>query len=151
MKTSLFTFCLPLILLIVSCKESTPPDSSHQNSDKAIILDILSAQEKSWNEGDLDAFMNGYWKSDSLIFMGASGINYGYHKTLEGYKKRYPTNKEMGTLSFTVIDFYKLSEGAWLITGKFHLAREIGDASGFFSLVWKKINGEWVIIADHTS
>ena len=54
---------------------------NEQDNIKAIQA-ILQNQTVAWNKGDLDAFMVGYWKSDSLVFMGKSGPTYGYKNTL---------------------------------------------------------------------
>lgn len=63
---------------------------NEQDNIKAIQA-ILQNQTAAWNKGDLDAFMVGYWKSDSLVFMGKSGPTYGYKNTLANYKKTIPT------------------------------------------------------------
>src|SRR5690606_40403736 len=62
---------------------------------KEAILDVMSQQEQDWNNGDIDAFMKGYWRSDSLMFVGKNGIKYGWQTTLENYKKSYPDKSTM--------------------------------------------------------
>ena len=64
------------------------------------IYDLMNEQEKSWNSGDIDDFMSKYWNNDSLIFIGKSGINYGWKKTISNYKKSYKNKNEMGRLEF---------------------------------------------------
>ena len=124
-----------------------------QKEDKDItkVKSILLRQSEDWNRGDINSFMKGYWKSDQLKFIGSNGVIYGYEATLARYKKNYPDQKAMGTLKFDIINTEKLSTNVILIVGKFTLTKEIGDASGYFSLTWKKIGKEWLIIADHTS
>jgi hypothetical protein len=95
--------------------------------------------------------MNGYWESDKLKFVGANGITYGYQATLKGYHKRYPNKDAMGKLTFEVVDVEKISKKIIMLVGKWDLERKIGDIGGHFTLMWKKIKGKWVIIADHTS
>jgi len=115
------------------------------------INKVLNAQVACWNKGDIDCFMEGYWKSDSLKFIGKNGITYGWQPTLENYKKRYPDTKAMGELSFNIIEIDKTSEKSANVIGEWKLIREIGDVGGYFSLQWKVKNGKWVIVADHTS
>ena len=105
----------------------------------------------TWNRGDVDAFMVGYWENDSLMFIGKSGITYGYKNTLANYKKNYPDTTVMGKLTFTLIKVKQLSPEYFHVTGKYYLTRTIGDASGHFTLMFRKINGKWVIISDHSS
>jgi len=115
------------------------------------IRRIMAAQEDAWNRGDLIAFMDGYWQSDSLRFIGSRGLTYGWQTTLDHYRKSYPDRETMGTLKFTVLSIEKLSKRSAYVIGKWHLARSKGDLSGHYTLLWKKINGKWVIVADHSS
>lgn len=124
---------------------------SAQNTDEMLIRSLLQQQEAAWNEGNLEAFMNGYWQSDSLMFIGKNGPTYGYHKTLANYKKSYPDTAYMGKFKSTIISIQKLSVNYYFVTGKWFLKRSIGDVSGHYTLLLKKINGIWVIIADHSS
>ncbi|MDP4284808.1 MAG: DUF4440 domain-containing protein [Bacteroidota bacterium] len=123
---------------------------AQSNNEKA-IREILSSQENSWNHGNLENFMQGYWKNDSLMFIGKSGITYGWQKTLENYKKRYPDTAAMGTLTFTLIQFRPLLASYYFVVGKWDLQRSIGNIGGHFTLLFKKIKGKWLIVADHSS
>ena len=58
-----------------------------QSSDELTIRKVLDNQIKAWNKGDIEDFMQGYWKNDSLMFIGKNGINWGWQKTLENYKE----------------------------------------------------------------
>lgn len=122
-----------------------------QDKDKTIILQILDQQTKAWNRGDLESFMNGYWKNDSLCFIGKSGVTYGWNNTLDNYKKGYPDTAAMGKLHFDILSVKRLSPEYYHIIGKWYLQRSIGDVSGHYTLVFRKIKGEWVIISDHSS
>ena len=122
-----------------------------QSSDEKEIRQLLEKQNAAWNSGNIDAFMNGYWESDSLMFIGKSGVTYGWKNTLNNYKKNYPDTTAMGKLDFTLIDVRKLSSQYYHVVGKWHLKRTIGDLSGHFTLLFKKIKDRWVIIAGHSS
>ena len=95
--------------------------------------------------------MKGYWENDSLMFIGKSGVTYGYKNTLENYKKNYPDTAAMGKLTFTLIQVKRLSPEYYHVTGKWHLKRTIGDIGGHYTLLFRKIKGQWVIISDHSS
>lgn len=122
-----------------------------QNADEKAIQKIMSDQEHYWNTGDLDNFVTGYWQNDSVMFIGSKGIVYGYDNTLERYKKSYPDREQMGKLKFTIVHLKKLSPEYYYMVGKFYLTRTVGDLSGHFTLLFRYINGEWRIIADHSS
>jgi ketosteroid isomerase-like protein len=119
--------------------------------DHTAILDIMARQEACWNKGDLNCFMEGYWPDDSLKFIGKSGITYGWDATLERYQKGYPDKAAMGKLTFTILHVDAVSKKAAQVTGKWHLQRESDAPQGYFTLLWRKIKGEWVIVADHSS
>jgi ketosteroid isomerase-like protein len=114
------------------------------------VLSLMHQQESAWNRGDIPGFMEHYWKSDSLKFIGSKGITYGWEKTLENYKRSYPDQKAMGQLAFTIIQATSLSDSAVYVIGKWELKKE-KPASGHFTLLWRKIGDKWVIVSDHTS
>lgn len=122
-----------------------------QSKPETAIRRMLDEQTQAWNRGDLEAFMQGYWENDSLMFIGKGGVTYGWANTLNDYKKGYPDTAAMGRLSFHIISVKKLSKKYYHVTGKWHLTRSIGDLSGHYTLLFKKIGGRWVIIADHSS
>jgi ketosteroid isomerase-like protein len=122
-----------------------------QKEDEQNIKSILTQQTIDWNKGNVDAFMLGYWNNDSVVFMGKNGPVYGYQNTLKNYKKSYPNAAAMGKLSFDIITVKKLSVNYYFVIGKYFLTRTIGNANGVFTLLFKKINREWKIIADHSS
>ncbi len=125
--------------------------SQAQNADLQSIRQIMAKQELAWNAGDLEAFMAGYWHSDSLVFIGSRGLSYGWQTTLNNYQKSYPDRETMGKLTFTLLTVEQLSPTSAYVIGKWELARTKGDVSGHFTLLWKKIEGVWVIVADHSS
>jgi len=110
----------------------------------------MKQQEVSWNAGNIEGFMKHYWHSDSLKFIGSKGITYGWQNTLNNYTKAYPDKETMGLLSFTILEATALSETAVYLIGKWEL-RKLKPSSGHFTLLWKKIDGNWVIVADHSS
>ena len=122
-----------------------------QSKDETAIRQLLSDQVRFWNRGDIDSFMITYWQSDSLMFIGKSGVTYGWASTLANYQKGYPDTASMGKLTFNLIQVKRLSRKYYHITGKWFLKRSIGDVGGHFTLLFNKINGRWVIISDHSS
>ena len=119
--------------------------------DSLEIVSVLFKQQSDWNRGDIDAFMEGYIKSNQLVFSGASGPIYGWTVIRERYKKSYSSRVIMGILKFDILNLISLSSKVIQLHGKFHLTREIEDASGFFTLTWLKVEKKWMIISDHTS
>ena len=124
---------------------------SAQNKDEQAILFILKSQTTEWNRGNIDAFMEGYWKNDSLMFIGKSGVTYGYNNTLKNYKKNYPDDATMGKLNFNIIKVQPLSSDTYFVLGKWMLSRSIGNISGHYTLIFRKISQQWVIVSDHSS
>lgn len=139
----------PFFILLLLCFST---HSFSQNKDEKQIRSILALQTQAWNEGDIERFMKGYWNNDSLMFIGQSGITYGYQQTLNNYKKNYPDKATMGELAFSNLKLKKISGDSYFVVGKWYLTRkEKGDLSGHFTLIWKKIKGAWVIVSDHSS
>ena len=122
-----------------------------QSKDERQILSVLSKQTAAWNQGDFDQFMVGYLHTDSLMFIGKSGITYGYVATLSNYKKSYSGADKMGKLSFEILHLKKLGRKHYLVVGKWSLKRTAGDVGGYYTLTFEKQNNGWVIVADHSS
>lgn len=122
-----------------------------QKSDKELILQVLEDQRLAWNRGDIEAYMQGYVQSDSLLYVGRTGPKYGWKNTLENYKKSYPNKQAMGYLSFDIKDVKLLSPDYAFVLGAWNLKREKDEPGGHFTLIVKKINGEWKVISDHSS
>jgi ketosteroid isomerase-like protein len=124
--------------------------SSTTDEQAAAIEAVLYDQADAWNRGDIDAFMQGYWKSEKLSFSSGGKVARGWQATKDGYKKRYPTRDAMGTLRFSQLEISPIGEAGALVLGTWHLER--GEpVGGNFSLVMRKIDGKWLIIHDHTS
>lgn len=134
-----------LLLSVTFCLGAT---AQTEFEDKQAIKAVMKAQQEAWSLGDLEGFMKGYWKNDSLKFYGSRGLTRGWQQTLDNYKKGYPTQAESGTLTFTLDDISKISIDNYWVMGQYHLKREVGDANGVFIIIFKKINGEWKIVAD---
>ena len=151
-----FVYALVLSLLFVSCisvkadvntEKNNLPSPSVVDAEAGIRL-VMQAQESAWNNHDLEDFMQGYWKSEELKFYGSNGLTLGWDNTLARYKKTYPTKAESGTLKFVINDISKIEGDNYWVMGEYHLKRDIGDANGVFIIIFKKIAGEWKIVAD---
>lgn len=116
----------------------------------SVVLENMKKQEQSWNKGDISGFMHYYWNNDSLKFIGKKGITYGWQSTFDNYKKSYPDKSAMGILKFEIKESTQLSPESIYIIGSWQLQKE-KPVGGYFTLLWKKIEGNWVIVADHTS
>ncbi len=145
------TLSLKTVFILLLSLSFTFNLQAQEHRDIKKVKAILQNQAKQWNNGDIEAFMQDYWKSDKLQFIGSKGVTYGWKNTFERYKKSYPDKAAMGQLTFDILNAQRLSRKVISITGKFTLKREKDEPSGYFLLIWKKIKGKWVIIADHTS
>ena len=122
-----------------------------QRSQSDLILKLLEDQRQAWNRGDINEYMQGYNQSDSLLFVGKNGPQYGWNNTLENYKKSYPSKSAMGNLSFDIKEIKMISADHAFILGAWHLKREKDEPKGYFTLLIKKIKGQWKVITDHSS
>jgi ketosteroid isomerase-like protein len=136
---------LLIILLFVNFSSK-----AQQGKDVKLVLEHIQTQQKAWSNGDIIEFMNYYWKDDSLKFIGSKGITYGWQKTLDNYNKSYPNKEAMGELTFTIVEAKQLSKNSIYVIGRWELKKD-KPVGGYFTLLWKKINKQWVIVSDHTS
>ena len=133
----LFTFSLSL--------------SAQQDKDIKAVKLAMDAQQQAWNQGDLNTFMRYYWNSADVQFINSSGVTKGWNATMERYEKTYPTKEDMGNLVFEIIQTDKREKKVITVSGKYVLSRENRNLVGYFLLVWQKMDGNWVIVADSTN
>lgn len=116
------------------------------------IKHMLVSQIEAWNQGKLEAFMQGYWRSPDLTFISGATVTKGWEPTLERYRQRYKAQgKEMGQLQFQDLNIDVLSRRAAVVTGKFQLTMSDGKTPhGMFTLIVKRMPGGWRIVQDHT-
>jgi len=122
-----------------------------QSRVEKMIRASMDQQVTCWNSGQIECFMDTYWKSDSLLFIGKTGVTHGWRNTLNNYKRGYPDTATMGKLNFTILSIRKLSSKYYNVIGKWQLLRSMGNLQGHFTLLFKKIRHRWVIVQDHSS
>lgn len=134
------TFLLLLILVQVA-----------RAQDVEQIKQVLEQQRLAWNRGDLEAYMKGYWNNEALLFVGKNGPRYGWRQTLENYRTSYPDKEAMGILTFDIREVRLIADDHAFVLGAWHLKRAKDEPEGFFTLLVRKIEGEWLVVADHSS
>jgi hypothetical protein len=134
-----------LLLLAVSVRALSQSKAERE------ILGILDRQTAAWNRGDLEGFMKGYWENDSLMYIGKNGVTYGFHPTLANYRKNYGDTARMGRLRFDILHVKRLSSRYFHVVGRWSLRRSAGDVGGHYTLLFRRLNGRWVIVSDHSS
>jgi ketosteroid isomerase-like protein len=155
LRTCRFLLLAGLAFYSLGCATAShqPEKGAGQSAaEVAAIRSVLTTQTAAWNRGDIPGFMQGYWKSDSLVFIGRKGPTYGWQQTLDNYQKSYPDAAAMGQLDFSGLRVTLLAPTAAQVVGRWHLARPAaGDVQGYFLLVLRRVEGRWVVVADHTN
>lgn len=129
----------------LGCRSHAPRYPAEQQ-----IRTVLDRQSDAWNRGDVEGFMDGYWPSADLTFASGGTLTRGYQPTLERYRTRYPTKEAMGRLTFSEQEIRMLGPDHALVLGRWRLDRD-EPVGGLYSLVMRRIDGQWVVIHDHTS
>lgn len=143
-----------LIIALSACNGPIPAKETDELSStqkREVIDSLMQAQQDAWNTGSLEAYMQTYKQSDSLIFIGSRGLNYGWNTTLSNYQKSYPDKEAMGTLQFKNLEFKDLGSEHSFMIGRWHLYRSTDTLSGSYSLLWQWDGKSASIIADHSS
>ena len=138
----------------VSTTAPTRPEatrSSPLRDPQEIIVATLHAQAAAWNEGNLQAFMETYWKDDDLKFVSGTAVTKGWAATMKRYRERYSDGSGLGQLSFERTDVEMISDDVAIVTGRFNHVKNEEASSGAFTLVMKRMGGVWRIVHDHTA
>ena len=142
----LLTMLLMCFLIVSGCGNTVTGQQ-----DITAIKTLLLQQQKAWNNGDIEGYMQGYVQSDTLRFASGGTVRRGWTATLNGYKRGYPDKTSMGTLQFSNIQVTLFSETSAAVFGSWQLDRKHDRPSGLFTLLLCKTAGTWRIWADHTS
>lgn len=143
--SSVGVFCLIGIGIVIGVGVAGEGDSV-----ETLLTKIVHKQQAAWNRGDIDGFMQAYWKSDKLTFSSRGETRRGWETTRKNYLQSYPDKATMGELTFSNLEVDQLSEDVAMMLGEWKIVGE-KPAEGNFSLVWRKIDGMWVIVHDHSS
>lgn len=148
----LITWLSPVALMAGCGSTPVHEGEGHVREDVgAAVRAVLDAQLAAWNAGDIEKFMETYWKSEDLRFASGGTVRLGWNEARERFQTTYPDPSAMGQLSFEVARIEQLGPGVAMAFGKWRLDRAAGELSGLFTLILKRIDGGWRIVHDHTS
>lgn len=147
----LFTAAL-VGFMVLFCTERAG-QAAEPDTNAAAVKSLLSQQVADWNKGDLNGFMAGYWNDEALSFFSGATATRGWQATMNRYQKRYKSEgKEMGRLEFSEIAVEPLNATTALARGRWKLTMKDGTTpNGLFTLLLRRIDGQWRIVHDHTS
>ena len=150
MKVALIA-CLLALPLLPGCATSdrVPEDQAARRHEEAVHA-VMMDQQSRWNAGDIPGFMEGYWRSEDLVFTSGGKVRRGFDAALAGYEKNY-TRETMGRLEFSDLEFTHISYDAMLVLGRWALHDVPDPSDGVFTLLFRRINGAWRVVHDHTS
>ena len=148
LKTAIFAG----LLLVSGWGMAQKAQETPEQKAKAIRA-VMDAQVAAWNRGDLEGYMEGYWRSPELEFYSGATVTKGWEATLARYQKRYQSaGAEMGQLDFSGLEVHANSSDVAWASGRWHLKMKDGsDKGGLFTLLFQKTSKGWKIIHDHTS
>jgi len=143
-----------ILTLISACTTTATRTDAQDENVRRDIEAVVRAQEAAWNRGDVAGFMEaGYWRSPDMTFFSESDATRGFEPVLERYVARYKTGgAEMGSLTFAHVEVMPLGMDAAFVRGRWDLDfAQRPDVGGLFTLVFRRIDGRWRIVHDHTS
>lgn len=154
MQRTLF-FVVFLAAIGFSVKQSALAQAKASSSQDAKIIAavraVLDAQTAAWNRGDIEGFMDGYWRSDETVFVSGDSVTHGWKIVLEHYKKGYDTREKMGQLTFSDLEIKPINKDTAVALGRWQLTRAKDTPHGRFTLIFRRIKDDWRIVHDHTS
>lgn len=136
-------------LCVTAC--ASLPAVPGEATEAATITAMLKAQDAAWNAGDIDGFITGYWPSEKLRFASGGEVVHGFDATLARYKARYPGREGMGELTTSDYEIDILSGDAAIAHGRWNVTTDAGSSDGLYTLVLRKLDGQWLIVSDTTT
>lgn len=151
MAASALLLCLGAGLAHAQDKGAVGKMSKQEMKTSAAIRAVLDAQVAAWNRGDIEGFMEGYARSDEIVFLSGDSLTHGWQTVLDRYKKNYDTREKMGTLAFSDLEVKVLGKDAAVVIGRWQLTRAGDTPRGRFTLIFHQTKAGWRIVHDHTS
>jgi beta-aspartyl-peptidase (threonine type) len=159
MKHSFMFGAMLLMIALAGCLDvpalasGKQEQKSNNREAKAIaaVRAVLDAQVAAWNRGDIEGFMDGYWRSPETVFVSGDTVTHGWAVVLDRYKKGYDTREKMGTLAFSDLEIKVIGKDTAVALGRWQLTRAKDTPHGRFTLIFRRIQEGWRIIHDHTS
>ncbi|OYX26360.1 MAG: DUF4440 domain-containing protein [Flavobacteriales bacterium 32-35-8] len=139
---------MKIFLLVFFIVSFCNVNAQTEEKDKKDILAVLKDQRIAWSKDDMEGYMEGFWKNDSLKFYGPNGITRGWDNLFEKYRRNYPDKDHTGILSYKINDISKISDDNYYVLGEYHIKRTAGNIDGFFMLLFRKIENDWKIVVD---
>ena len=127
------------------------PAEEPKSDAASAIQTVIQSQQAAWNRGDIEGFMNGYWRSEKTVFVSGDEVTRGWQKVLDRYKAKYSDRAKMGKLTFSEIEITELSNDSAVALGSWKLNREHDQPHGRFTLIFRHFPDGWRIVHDHTS
>src|SRR5512134_532499 len=91
----------PLAVLILAAACGCAGSRRFTTADRTAVSAVLERQAAAWNRGDLVAYMDGYARTDALVFTSGATIRRGWQQAFDHYQARYGTDRaSMGSLVF---------------------------------------------------
>lgn len=137
--------------LVVSVRDAGGPLVLQHARQRLAVRALLGDQVRAWNRGDLEGFLDGYLRSDTLRFVGSKGVRRGFPAILESYRQAYGEGAALGTLSFDIEEIRILGRDAAFVFGAYHLTHDTRPSDGYFTLLLRKTRDGWRIVHDHSS
>ena len=147
MKKIIFLLFIILLANFILSISISPSDSAEIKNE---IQTILNRQKAAWNKGNIEGFMEDYWKSKDFTFQSGNKRLYGWDALLSRYKTSY-SGENWGKLDFTDIEIKVLSDDIAYVLGRWKLLFKDSSKEGLFTIIFQKMAKGWKIIHDHSS
>jgi ketosteroid isomerase-like protein len=142
---------LAFLLACASTQTPAAPARAFGAADERAVRAVLAAQQAAWNAGDIAGFMDGYARSDALVFTSGGNIRRGWQETHDKFVARYGAAEEtMGRLTFDILGVQPVGADGAVVLGRWSLDGP-NAGTGVFSVVLERQPDGWKVIHDHTS
>jgi uncharacterized protein (TIGR02246 family) len=132
---------------------SQPANSSFSKPDDQQIYELLLKMLDRWNAHDIEGYMEVYWNSpELLVIIGSEQFN-GWRQPHDSYLNGYPSSTAMGFIQPKRIQVRMLKPDLALALTWWSVAfpSTKHEVIGNSTMNLQKFDGDWKIVASHTS
>jgi len=123
-----------------------------ENNSISAIEAILNAQASAWSRGDLDGYLDHFWRDPRLYYGSVNTVVRGWDALRASYASRYGEGAQLGHLQFSNVEIELMSEDIAKVTGRFDVTDAAFPASGTYLIVLRKFAGKgWKVVSDQVT
>ena len=115
------------------------------------VRDAFEQWSTAWNKGDLEGYLASYHDAEDIRWVRDTRVVRGKTAIAEMYRSSFSAPEQMGHLTLTHMEVTPAGECDAVVFATIEYTVNDQLSTAAFTAHLRKINGEWLILSDHTA